>query len=38
LPEVARKRDPRGMAVTHRRREPAVPYRTRLTGRLMRYK
>ncbi len=26
---------PRGMAVTHRQRKPAVPYKTRLTGRLM---
>jgi hypothetical protein len=26
---------PRGMAVTYRPRKRAVPYRTRLTGRLM---
>ena len=35
LLEAARKRCPRGMAVTHRGRKRAVPYRTRLTGRLI---
>src|SRR6185369_13938661 len=29
------KHGPRGMAVTYRLRKPAVPYRTRLTGRLI---
>ncbi len=29
------KHGPRGMAVTYRRRKPAMPYKTRLTGRLM---
>jgi len=35
LLEATCKRCPRGMAVTYRLREQAVPYKTRLTGRLM---
>ena len=35
LLEAMCKHCPRGMAVTHRWCKPAVPYRTRLTGRLM---
>ncbi len=35
LLEATRKRCPRGMAVTYRARKRAVPYKTRLTGRLM---
>src|SRR3954451_9333126 len=35
LLEAMCKHCPRGMAVTHRPCERAVPYRTRLTGRLM---
>jgi hypothetical protein len=35
LLEATCKRCPRGMAVTYRPRERAMPYRTRLTGRLM---
>ena len=35
LLEAMCKRCPRGMAVTYRRRKSAVPYKTRLTGRLI---
>ena len=35
LPETMCKHCPRGMAVTYRSRQRTVPYKTRLTGRLM---
>jgi hypothetical protein len=35
LLEAMCKHGPRGMAVTYRPRKRAVPYKTRLTGRLM---